>query len=322
MTDTRPTAPQLADLPRPAEIASVGLWGPSGCGKTQFALSICADLSYCPVVYADTDGGIQAVRHYEHADLLIHKPISSIKELIRLVGDIAAGRVCNRAGVVARTLVFDAASSLLGMELRRYEGKDPADQAKALAPQFTILFGHLRELATRHGVGLIEICHSKSVTEKVGEVAVRSEVPDLFPSIRRPWMAHLRHVWEINKARGARGPAFPIVSLRTEPRGKRNAPGFVEYMKTSNIAFAQWIALQAAEQGGAKCEEFAWDTGLLSPEEQPTLAMLLQVAADLQLEQGRAVAATPAAARALAALEAAAAVLPEPVAEDAAAAAA
>lgn len=315
MTDHRPTAPQLADQPPPSEVPSVGLWGPSGCGKTQFALSICADLSHCPVVYADTDGGIQAVRHYEHADLLIHRPISSIRELKSLAGEVADGRVRNRAGVSARTLVFDAASSLLGMELRKYEGKNPADQAKELAPQFTVLFGYLRELNVRHKVGLIEICHSKQVTEKVGEVAIRSEVPDLFPSIRRPWMAHLRHVWEVNKSRGARGPAYPIVSVRTEPRGKRGTPGFVEFMKTSNIAFAQWIAGQCG-----KAEEYTWDTGLVEPDALPTLALLLSVAADLQLEQGRAIASSPAAARALAALEAAAVLSPPPDADEAPAA--
>ena len=313
MTDARPTAPHLADQPRPAEVPSVGLWGPSGCGKTQFAMSICADLAHCPVVYADTDNGIAAVRHYEHADLLIHRPIVRLAELTRLCMDIAAGKVCNRAGVPARTLVFDAASSLLGMELRPLAGLEPSEQAKKLAPQFSILFGHLRELGVKHGIGLVEICHSKQVTEKAGDVAVRSEVPDLFPSIRRPWMAHLRHVWEINKTRGALGPAYPLMSLRTEPRGRRNVPGYVEFMKTSNIAFAQWIAGQCA----GRAEEYTWDTGTLEPDALPTLAGLLAVAADLQLEQGRAIATSPAAARALAALEAAVA---QPPADEPAAA--
>lgn len=317
MTDDRPTAPHLADIPRPAEAPSVGLWGPSGCGKTQFAMSICADLAHCPVVYADTDNGIAAVRHYEHADLLIHKPVTRISEMTRLIGEVAAGKVCNRAGVPARTLVFDAASSLLGMELRFLSGMEPSDQAKKLAPLFSILFGHLRELGVKHQVGLVEICHSKQVTEKAGDTTVRSEVPDLFPSIRRPWMAHLRHVWEINKSRGALGPAYPLMSLRTEPRGRRSTPGFVEFMKTSNIAFAQWIAAQAG-----KGEEYTWDTGKVAPEDAPTLAMLLQVAAELQLEQGRAIATSPAAARALAALEAASAQSEPSAADDAVAAAA
>lgn len=300
MTDDRPTAPHLADIPRPAETPSVGLWGASGCGKTQFALSVCADLAHCPVVYVDIDGGRAAVRHYEHADLMVYRAATRVADVVRILGDVAAGKVCNRAGVPARTVVIDAVSSLLDMELRYVQG-NAADQAKALAPVFRVLFGHLRELVTRHQIGVIEVCHSKPVTEKVGDLSVRSEVPAVFPSIREPWMAHLRHVWEVSKARGALGPAFPIMSLRTEARGRKGTPGYVPYMKTSNIAFAQWIAGQCG-----RAEEYTWDTGKVAPEDSPTLATLLQVAAELQLEQGRAIATSPAAARALAALEAAA----------------
>lgn len=118
-------------------------------------------------------------------------------------------------------------------------------------------------------------------TAKVADVVNEFIVPAMFASIARPWMASLRHMWEITKSRGKKGPAYPIMSLRCEPRGVYGTATYVEYMKTSSIAFSQWIA---GEMG--KREDLQWDTGTVPLGDQPTLASLLRVAEALSDEQG------------------------------------
>ena len=144
------------------------------------------------------------------------------------------------------------------------------------------------------------VCHSKRRAVKVSDVVHNFIVPNLFPCIAIAWMQCVRHLWEITKTSGAKGPAYPIMMLRTEQRGVYGTDTFVEYMKTSNIAFAQWIA---GESG--KREHLQWDTGTMPVGDQPTLASLLRIAEGLAYNQGVLASTNPTALRALASLQAA-----------------
>ena len=293
--------PGNPDTP-PAPATSVGLWGPSGHGKTLFGGSLMDDPGYAPMVYCDVDGGRPALAGYEAADLLIHRPAPRTADVTRCIRPVQRGRVVNRAGRKARSLCVDAISVILANEIdaRGLAGAAPKDQAQALIAPFKVLFAQLRSLHREHGITTVTIAHAKVNLRKVGETSHEVMVPDMFPSIARPWMQSARHVWRVMKMRGERGPAFPIMMLRTEQEGIPGTPLFCEYMKTSNIAFAQWLAGQ-----GGKREDLRWDTGTLPIQEQPSLASLLRVADDLTFEQGRFAASNPDALRAFASLQAA-----------------
>lgn len=267
----------------PAQATSVGLWGPSGMGKTQFAATVLLDPGYSPGLYIDVDGGRPALRAYENADLLVHRPATRIEDVERLIREVQAGRIVNRKGKRVRSVILDATSCILDNEIgaRGLQVKEPKDQAQALGAPFKVLFGKLRALHKDYGITCVQVCHSKVKTAKVADVVTEFIVPAMFASIARPWMASLRHMWEITKSRGKKGPAYPIVSLRCEPRGVYGTATYVEYMKTSSIAFSQWLA---GEMG--KREDLQWDTGTMPVAEQPTLASLLRTAEALSEEQG------------------------------------
>lgn len=293
--------PSKNDTP-PAPATSVALWGPSGHGKTLFGGSLMSDPGFTPMVYCDVDGGRPALAGYEAADLMIHRPASRIDDVTKIIREVQRGRVANRAGNKARSLCVDAISVIVANEIdaRGLTGAKPQDQAQALIPPFKVLFAQLRSLHREYGITTVTIAHAKVNLRKVGDVAHEVMVPDMFPSISRHWMQSARHTWRVSKMRGAKGPAFPIMMLRTEQEGIPGTPLFCEYMKTSNIAFAQWLAGE-----GGKREDLRWDTGTAPLDEQPTLASLLRVADDLTFEQGRFAATNPDALRALASLQAA-----------------
>ncbi len=298
----------------PARPTSVGLWGPSGMGKTQFAASIIEDAGFSPALYIDVDGGTPAIVGHVEADRIVSSadlklPARSLSDVIAIVRKVQEGKITNRAGEKVRSVIVDAVTVLLSNEIgaRGLQSKEPRDQATPLIQPFKVFFGQLRALPTDYGVTLVEVAHSKVKSVKVMDTVHELHVPDLFNSIARPWMQHLRHVWRVTKTRGARGPAFPAMQLRTEAEGVFQTPRYVEYMKTSNIAFAQWLAEHSAPH-----EHYQWDTGTLPPDQHPTLAHFLRVAEDLALEQGRVCATTPAALRALSSLQAASAAAEQP----------
>jgi len=279
---------------------SLGVWGPSGMGKTQLAASLLADLAYGPTAYVDVDGGRPALAGYEAADLLVYRPATVIADVVKTIREVQAGRCFNRAGQRVRSLIIDAISNLIPNEIQRkgLGAAKPQDQALALLPEFKILFGQLRSLPKDSGITVVQVAHAKHKTVKVGDVSHELLVPDMFPCIAHAWMASVRHLWRVTKKRGAKGPAYPAMMLRTEVEGLYGTQTYCGWMKTSNIAFAQWIA---GEMG--KREHLEWDTGTLPVDQHPTLASLLRVADDLTFEQGRYGAANPTALRALKALE-------------------
>lgn len=101
----------------PAQATSVGLWGPSGMGKTQFAATLLLDGGYAPGLYIDVDGGRPALRAYENADLLVHRPATRIEDVERLVREVQSGRIVNRAGKRVRSVIIDATSCILDNEI-------------------------------------------------------------------------------------------------------------------------------------------------------------------------------------------------------------
>lgn len=279
---------------------SAGVWGPSGMGKTQFAASLLADGAYGPTAYVDIDGGRPALAGYEAADLLVYRPATVIADVVKVIREVQTGRCLNRAGKRVRSLIIDAISNLIPNEIQRkgLGAAKPQDQALALLPEFKILFGQLRSLPKDSGITVVQIAHAKHKTVKVGDVSHELLVPDMFPSVAHAWMASVRHLWRITKKRGAKGPAYPVMMLRTEVENLYGTLTYCGWMKTSNIAFAQWIA---GEMG--KREHLEWDTGTVPIDQHPTLASLLRVADDLTFEQGRYGAANPAALRAFKALD-------------------
>ena len=282
---------------------SVGLWGPTGHGKTALAASLLSDPGYTPALYIDIDFGRTAVAGYEAADLLVHKPARTLEDVTRLIRDVGGKRIKNRAGQPVRSVIVDALSNLQANEIgaRGLSDAMPKDQAQKIIQPFRVLFGHLRSLPLEHGCTVVTICHAKDKAVKISADDVREFcVPSMFNSVATPWMESVRHLWRITKTRGKRGPAFPLMMLRTEPDGVYGTPLYVKFMKTSNIAFAQWVA---GEYGKRECLE--WDTGELPLDQHPTLAQLLRVAEELSSNQGTLAAQHPAALRALSALQAA-----------------
>lgn len=300
--DVRPAHFDTTSDEGPAPATSVGVWGPSGMGKTQLALTLLTDPGYTPAMYVDLDGGRPAAAGYEAADLLVHRPATTIADVIKHVREVQTGRAVNRAGQKVRSVIIDAVSCLVTNEIKARVLVDskPMEQAQAIGQPFKVFFGQLRSLHKDYGITVVEVCHSKTKTVKVGEVPHDIMLPDMFRSVAQPWMASVRHLWRVTKTRGAKGPAFPIMMLRTEQEGVVNTANFVEYMKTSNIAFAQWIAGEAGKR-----EHLQWDTGVLPPNEHPTLANLLRVADELAAAQGQYGVSNPAAMRALSVLQAA-----------------
>ena len=292
--------PRSADGAPPA--TSVGLWGPTGMGKTQFAATVLAGEGYGPAMYIDLDAGRPALAGYEAADLLVYRPAAVIADVVKHMREVQNGKCYNRAGQRVRTVIIDAISNLIPNEINRLGlGTAKAqDQALAIGQAFKILFGQLRSLPRDHGITSVQVAHSKNKSVKVGDVVHDLMVPDMFKSIADPWMASVRHLWRITKKRGTKGPAFPAMMLRTEHEGITGTATFVPFMKTSNIAFAQWIA-----QEGGKREWLEWDTGTVPVDQHPTLASLLLVADELTMDQGRFGASNPAVMRALASLDAA-----------------
>ena len=284
----------------PVTPTSVGLWGPSGMGKTAFAGSLLSDLGFTPALYIDIDGGLPALKGYEAADLLVHRPATTCDDVTRLIRDVQSGRITNRAGKPIKSVIVDAVSCLIANEIgaRGLTSKDPKDQAQALGARFKVLWGQLRSLHRDMGIVVVQIAHAKVKSAKVLDSVQEMLVPDMFASIARPWMASVRHLWRITKTRGKKGPAYPLMMLRTEADGVAGTATYVEYMKTSNIAFAQWIAGECGKR-----EQLEWDTGTLPVDQQPTLAQLLRTCEALVAEQGRYASTDAAALRALSSLQ-------------------
>lgn len=286
----------------PAPSTSVGLWGPSGHGKTNFALSITSDPGYAPCLYMDSDGGHPAIRGYEAADLMVVRSAKTFPDVMKLIGEVERGRVRNRAGQLVRSVVVDAVTKILAAETGRLglQTLEAKDQAIKLKQPWNVLLGHLTSLFLDRKLTCVHIAHSKDYTVKVGDSTVDLIKPDMYKSLAQPWMSTLRHLWRMTRTRGKNGPAFPIFMLRSEPEGVYGTPTHVQWMKTSNIAFAQWLAGQSGKR-----EWYQWDTGTLPVDQHPTLAMFLRTCDDLAIEQGRVAATNPAALRAMAALDAA-----------------
>lgn len=296
-----PPAPFSADDADRPSATSVGLWGPTGHGKTQLAASITSDPGYAPAMYIDLDAGRPALAGYEAADLIVYRPAAVIADVVKHMREVQAGRCFNRAGKRVRTVIIDAVSNLIPNEINRLGlgAAKPQDQALAIISPFNVLFGQLRSLPRDYNITVVHVAHSKNKSVKVNDVVTDLMIPAMFRSIADPWMASVRHLWRITKKRGTKGPAFPAMMLRTEHEGVTGTATYVPFMKTSNIAFAQWIA---GEMG--KREWLEWDTGTLPVDQHPTLAYLLRVADDLAFEQGKFAVANPSTLRALSALEA------------------